>query len=42
MIELWEFDQGDNVYVRTYMRTYNTHTERFVNDTLSSFQFKFR
>lgn len=38
LIELLEFNHDDNVYVRTY----NTHTERFVNDTLSSFQFKFR
>ena len=38
LIELWEFDRNENVYVRTY----DTHRERFVNDSLSSFQFKFR
>lgn len=38
VIELWEFDrQGD-----CYIRTYNTHTEQFVNDSLTSFQFRFR
>ena len=38
VIELWEFDRQGNCYVRTY----NTHTEQFVNDSLTSFQFKFR
>lgn len=38
VIELWEFDrQGD-----CYVRTYNTHTGMFVNDTMTSFQFKFK
>lgn len=38
VIELWEFDRRGDCYVRVY----NTHTEQFVNDTLTSFQFKFR
>ena len=38
LIELWEFDREGDVFVRTY----NTHTERFANDSISEFQFKFR
>lgn len=38
VIELWEFDRKGDCYVRVY----NTHTEQFVNDTLTSFQFKFK
>lgn len=38
LIELWEFDRSDNVNVRTY----NTHLEKFVSDTLSDFHFKYR
>lgn len=38
LIELWEFNRDNNVYVRTY----NTHLQEFVNDSLTNFQFKFK
>ena len=38
LIELWEFDRQGDVYVRTF----NTHTERYVNDSLTEFQFRFK
>jgi hypothetical protein len=37
-IQLWEFDKNNNVYVRTF----NTNTESFVNDSITEFQFKFK
>ena len=38
LIELWEFDSQGDVYVRTF----NTHTEQYVNDSLTEFQFRFK
>ena len=37
LIELWEFDNRGDVYVRLY----NTFINQFVNDSLTEFQFRF-
>lgn len=37
VIALWEFDRLGNVFVRTY----NTHSKQYVNDSITEFQFKF-
>lgn len=37
LIELWEFDDRGDVYVRLY----NTYIQQFVNDSLTEFQFRF-